>query len=1404
MDGTQKEVVTGIDGYAYDFFSGKRNLGNQPAFANAEKAAAFLANFAGAADSNGKGLHRLYRLVATVPAGDPHQKLITALTNGEVWFQRQAEKVIPQHSPASRPSWSSSVPNEPKAPGGRSKTQQQGKNKTSNDQLTQAVDHPDTQTCGDPIVMSSGEEVLQLDDVCLQGHRALLWQRSYRSSLSHQDVGLGLGWRSNFHFSLEELQGEQAGWRFTDALGHQQHFPYVAVGAKSSQVKSGMVLHHQSEQIVISSAAGKTLQFSKQQEQWLLSKISDGVDTHYRLSYSVAPRLTQIEINHSQQFFLRYDLAGRLVEVLSSKAATAQSYASYSYDEYGHLISACNRLGQQEQYRYQQGLLTQRTRASGFSHYFSWDGSDQHARCIEQWGDNEHYHYRFEYELEQGLSRSFDSYGNCWTYWHNSQGQILKKISPEGACWLFEYDELQRKISQTEPNGATTRYHYNAHGQLDAELAPNQNLTRYSYNRLGFVTRVDYADGSSLKREYNSLGLLTTETDVQGVVTEYRYDAQSRLVSKTASNQANQQFWWNEQGLLSAKQEGDALTRYSYNDLGECNGEVDREGWVSQYQRDRFGNVVKHLSYHQDTPEQSQVIHYGYDEAGRMIELIDSLGRCTRYEYQGLSQPSKQINPDGSWLAFGYDNERKLTSITRSDSQRYLLEYDSCERISKTTGFDGREQHYQYNLSGQLTQLVENSERLIQLKHNLMGQVIEQRSSVNGITLINDFAYNQRGKLSQANNNARKLRFSYFANGQLQEHWQDEWQTCHTLNAQGLRSHTQLADGNELSYHYDEQGRLIELYLNQTIVLSRQFNKAGYETRRELSARHQQHSHYDTQGRLQSQHWQLQASPQAALNIERHYRFDAGDQLLGVSDSELGDNTYSYDKLNQLSKATSHSCANQKFDLDSFANPKQGELVGDKLLSLDERSYRYDRYGNQVLASQRKVRQQRVFNGLNQLVRLSQGSSNTVYHYDALGRRSSKLTAQGQTDYLWEGNQLIGEHYQGQFTWYLYEPNSHRPLVMIKQGQVYHYHLDHIGTPIRLSDEQGNIVWQAHYQAYGALEKLSVNQIDNPLRFQGQYHDDESGLHYNFHRYYCPQQGRYIQQDPIELLGGINLYQYTPSPTNWVDPLGLCKEDGAPLLAGLPLLAPAAQPLASTGSQVLGQYATRQAANQAVYAVAERSLLASLIPKAPWALLFYSAEVGAGSDDVAGFIQQQAQQDELGHRTWLANGGDGSIEEWKSQGKPTELVVDVQDKQPDLNARAAQGGGNVKAPIDFDGHILSGEVKPNGSVVGGHSIATGNVRVIPGTQSEPNPQGVYTAQIEVPDPSSPGHFLRKTNNGGISTMFPDSWSADRIKVEVDAAYQNKVVTGNKWSGVTPSGVVVEGWLIPKTTVYPKY
>jgi hypothetical protein len=136
------------------------------------------------------------------------------------------------------------------------------------------------------------------------------------------------------------------------------------------------------------------------------------------------------------------------------------------------------------------------------------------------------------------------------------------------------------------------------------------------------------------------------------------------------------------------------------------------------------------------------------------------------------------------------------------------------------------------------------------------------------------------------------------------------------------------------------------------------------------------------------------------------------------------------------------------------------------------------------------------------------------------------------------------------------------------------------------------------------------------------------------------------------------------------------------------------------------------------------------------------------------------------------------------------------------NQSAAKTVGSVTVPIDFDGHITRLEIKPSGDVVGGHSIATGEVHIVPGSKGSPNAQGVYEAKVQMADPANPGRFLPKTTNGGRSTMFPDSWSADRIKVEVDAAFNAKSVSGNKWSGTTPSGVKVQGYLTPKVTVYP--
>jgi RHS repeat-associated protein len=108
-----------------------------------------------------------------------------------------------------------------------------------------------------------------------------------------------------------------------------------------------------------------------------------------------------------------------------------------------------------------------------------------------------------------------------------------------------------------------------------------------------------------------------------------------------------------------------------------------------------------------------------------------------------------------------------------------------------------------------------------------------------------------------------------------------------------------------------------------------------------------------------------------------------------------------------------------------------------------------------------------------------------------------------------------------------------------QQGQVLSaYVTDALGTPMQLVTPNGDTRWQAQPDDWAAVKHQRGNTTQS-IRFQGQWHDEESGLYYNRHRYYDPQQGRYISQDPIGLKGSMNLYGYVTNPTGMVDPLGL-------------------------------------------------------------------------------------------------------------------------------------------------------------------------------------------------------------------------------------------------------------------------
>lgn len=229
-------------------------------------------------------------------------------------------------------------------------------------------------------------------------------------------------------------------------------------------------------------------------------------------------------------------------------------------------------------------------------------------------------------------------------------------------------------------------------------------------------------------------------------------------------------------------------------------------------------------------------------------------------------------------------------------------------------------------------------------------------------------------------------------------------------------------------------------------------------------------------------------------------------------------------------------------------------------------NYYYDKLGNIICREADGLIQNLYYDVFHQLIKietLTKISENNwekdtwEYLYDALGRRVQKarINADGKeeniTEFLWDGTRLFQEIYaNGRYTYIYADQNSYEPLAQVhnwtdEEGAshetICYFHCDQAGSPREMTDKDGNLLWYGDYQAWGKLksETHTGAYIHQPFRLQGQYYDPESGLHYNLNRYYDPNFGRFMTQDPIGLAGGSNAYFAFPNAQMWHDPLGL-------------------------------------------------------------------------------------------------------------------------------------------------------------------------------------------------------------------------------------------------------------------------
>lgn len=1034
-------------------------------------------------------------------------------------------------------------------------------------------------TEGEPISMISGEELLALTDCSLPGPVPFVWTRTYRSSHT-RDTGLGCGWT---HTGSERLELHSQQVMYHDSDGRTVPFRLPKVHQRSRYVPEGLTLDRISEDAFILQQEGHPLRvFTRVGDRSSYLRLTQLRHASYvpsstvlgvkktesgfviNLHYNEHNQLTQLQGNWGKSLLLSRDREGRIarVELKDSASGARKTLAEYDYGAQGDLIAQRNANGVGEQYEYRNHLIQKRTLVTGFNFYFEWDAEDSGARCIRQWGDRGIYEYRFEWQPEEQRSKAIDSRGKVREYQYNQYGQIVAELDSEGGLHQYVY-ENGRKQRYTDPEGNATDYFFdrynNPAGYRDA-LGNRVALGWFS----GKLTSVTDKDKSQWRREYDGKGQLVALIDPFLQTTRYAYNADGLLIKVTDPMQRTTRYEWAQNGELVAIIDPEGhQRRLTYDIWGQvASAEIvlangSGAGKI-QFFYTATGKVEKVVAPNGDTT------NYTYNNNDQLIRHSDPQGRTTEFKYDGLSQVIERIDPEGNRFKYEYDSERNLTALINENGEKYQFFYDGNERLIKEIGFDGRIQHYKYDKAGRLIKHLDSGEVMTEFERDALGQLLTRTSrSVTRPSIdpeIARFNYDPKGRLLESYNAHQFVAFSYNAFGNLtKEHHSD-------LNAQrqrigasmvdigfsnvwpGKRSGIQLPDGQHIEYGFDPQNRLQQISVNDEVITRIERDFLGREINR-LQGDLTTYTEYDPAGRLQKQ-TSFNQKQKIAGPIQREYGYDAFGNLNRLHDGPE-EARYVYDLVNRLKKVEGNLPESFSFDpagnlLQAGENSGSSSTKGNRLYIQGDRKFTYDARGNLIQENRGKDGKLVTtfeYNLNNQLVKTTKDGQTTTYTYDPLGRRISKTDTFGTTRYLWAGDQMVQEQRNNLKKTYVFEPESFRPVAQISDGKTYHYHLDHLGTPRELTDDSGKIVWKVRYRTYGNVAIKEVEEVENNLRFQGQYFDEESGLHYNRFRYYNPNTGQFITQDPIGLLGGVNNYQYAPNPVGWVDPWGLkCKE----------------------------------------------------------------------------------------------------------------------------------------------------------------------------------------------------------------------------------------------------------------------
>ena len=743
----------------------------------------------------------------------------------------------------------------------------------------------------------------------------------------------------------------------------------------------------------------------------------------------------------------------------------------------------------------------------GATTYSDYNGAGQVGRVTDENGNVTTYTYDGRGRI---TTITTETDGSTTWYAYTGAGELGSVIAPNGVVYTFSYDTICGRLTQVkDPLGNYIAYGYDEQGNRTEVSYFDQSHTRHSWRRYSYqgetapgkLWRVINPDDSFTEYTYDTGSNIASVTDPAGRTTIYTYDILKRLTIVT--------------------QPGDVITRYAYDSQDNLVSVTDAENHATSYTYDDSGRLIS------TTSPDTNTTSYTYDPAGNLATKTDANGTTVTYTYDALNRLTAIQPPDGEQvIAFSYDEgpNGKGHLTGRSDQSGTY--------------------HYSYDAKGNL---------------------IREEKIINGVTFVTAYTYDPAGILRGITYpGGRIVTYGLDATGRIAKVTTTKDGVTQTLGQYittlpfGPITELTYGSGTTLTRRFDELYRITSISSGSVQNLSYTREPAGNITAitDNLDPSNSQSLVYDDLYRLVGA-----TGPYGSIA----YTYDAvGNRLSKTTDGQT--HTYTYEQGTNRLRAVEGAGA-KTFEYDPNGNT----------LSENERAYAYNQHNRLTnILQDGSSLAEHVYNGAGQRIKKLTQDETRLFHYDLSGHLIAETDGQGETvaEYVYIGDQplaMIGEREvrnaqeeQGAASCFVSQASWAAPLQQESSMQeaIYSIYGDHLGTPQLMTDDTGSIVWKAMYKPFGQAAVDSNSTITNNLRFPGQYFDEETGLHYNYFRYYHPYIGRYSRPDPSHFVQPIetgtpyltpfllgktqefNAYAYcTNNPANYLDLLGLCKEE---------------------------------------------------------------------------------------------------------------------------------------------------------------------------------------------------------------------------------------------------------------------